>query len=181
MSVRHAVLLGLALGAAGCADDPIVAPDASMLVGDALPIPDADSADIGFAPDADVGFPDVGFIDGGTICDETPVATVTATAIADRAAILDGQLVVITGELVANEPRCTDIACPPDNPCCNTCSATLRIGPAMVTPSDCFAAAGCTGTTCAIVCRPPTIGLPGRYRGILRAGDPVTFELIRQE
>ena len=174
---------GLALAVA-CTDaaETSSADASSVVIGDAR-APDARPGPIDIGPAVDSGLADAadldtGTPDAGTLCDEAAVAVVTATAVAERAALLDGEVIVVTGTITQGTIRCTTIAC--EEPCCNTCSAALSVGPLVLVESACFSTPECRGTECGVVCRPPTLGLPARYRGVLRA-QPLELELIAVE
>ncbi|MEM7674543.1 MAG: hypothetical protein AAF449_00920 [Myxococcota bacterium] len=116
--------------------------------------------------------------DAGAFCNQTAIAEVTAEEAIAQADTLDGEVIVLTGTATSGQQLCTLRACPPNDPCCNVCTADVLVGSITFVSSACVDDVGCGGTECGLVCRPPTLGLPGRYRGILRAGPPATFEYL---
>lgn len=181
---RHSLLVGLVVAGCECGEDPPPDDvfDGNVIVGDG---PVAKDGGRDSAVDADLldgatdsGTPDGGTADaaldagpqdGGTICDEMPVATLSATAAAAELDTYEGMVVAVTGTATQGETICTEMACPPDSPCCNTCTATVSIqGVLPLRDSACFTPGpGCSGTECGQVCRPPIIGLPQRFVGRL--------------
>lgn len=189
--------LGMLLAA--CADDPIDPPDdfldGNVVVGDAR-WPDATPRDTGATDALDGGGLDAdargdpadtggldadGATDAGSRCEQTPEATLTASSAASEAGMFDGRVVDIVGTATVAALTCTEIACPPEMPCCNRCVAGVQID-ALVTlaTSTCTARVGCEGDECAQVCTPPILGFPQTFRGVLRdaPGGP-TLELER--
>lgn len=201
--MKRAALAALALLAA-CKSEPPAPPpddpfDGNVVVGDATavdaaPLADArpqdgatfDAADAGFldgtsadapGPRDGAGDGDVEVLDTGTSCGAPAVATVTASAAVTRLRELEGMVVEIEGTLTETGRSCTELVCPADRPCCNTCTATVSIdGIVRLEQSACFPSApACTGDTCVLVCTPPIFGLPQRVRGVVmspaRPGD----------
>ncbi|MEO1339254.1 MAG: hypothetical protein AAFV29_26675, partial [Myxococcota bacterium] len=124
---------------------------------------------------------DASVVDGGAVCNQTAIAVVTSAEALLQADTLDGEVIVLTGTSTSGAQFCTARACPPDNPCCNICNADVVVDAITFASSACFSNVGCRGTECGLVCQPPTLGLPGRYRGIFRAGPPATLEFIGLE
>lgn len=184
---RFAILLSLA--AAGCSDDPLPIEelfDGNVIIGDARPLDarprdaEAGSEETGtdlepedvFDPDAGDAGPGDGDTgadasDAGPICGAPAVATISATSAAQRAD-LDGLRVDLTGTATLTALRCTGISCPPDMPCCNTCTASIAVdGLVELLPGPCFERAGCEGDECSQVCAPPILDVPQTFRGVL--------------
>ena len=201
--------LGALVAVLGCTDDIIPSsPDVALTVGDAMPGPDlgsgadaaapdsatpdsSPSADSGLSPDtgdpSDSGAVDVGFSsdaapagDTGTACDEVAVARLNASDLAGQAGTFDGRIVTVVGTATSAAPQCTTRPCPVEDPCCNDCTASLRIGAADLIESVCFTDVGCSGNECTLSCAPAT-ALELEFRGILRAGPPIQLELIAIE
>lgn len=189
---RPWALVGLALAFAAatgaCSDDSAArdaGPDASFISGDAGP----GDEDGGAEPDAgphdggaelDAGPPDAadaGDLDAGQTdvdpCLAEPIETLPATAAADRAGALAGQVIALTGTATRTALDCTERACSEEDPCCNDCTARIRVGEVLLAESVCFAAApACEGTECSQTCRPPLFGLPQTFRGVLSTSTP---------
>jgi hypothetical protein len=188
--LRLLAFLALSLGpACACDEIPDPDPDGNVLVSDARvdggadlgPVDlgldagaDADLEDGGpdAAPDADDfdgGDEDAG-PDAGSVCDEEPVATFTATQAVAALSTHQGMIVEITGTATAAAINCGGRACPPEMPCCNTCVATVSVDQQVwLGPSACLSfAPGCSGDECGLVCRPATLGIRQRFWGQLR-------------
>lgn len=114
-------------------------------------------------------------------CDVVPELTLTASAAFAQAQSLDGRPVAIEGVLGLGPVLCTDRACPVEDPCCNSCTASLRLDEILpVVSSACLTNVGCDGDDCGLVCRPAVLGGAATYVGIVR-DDPVAggqLELI---
>ncbi len=124
------------------------------------------------APDADLldGGDDDAGQDAGTICDEAPVATFTATEAVAALGTHQGMIIEVTGTATAAAINCTDRACLPEMPCCNACVGGVSVDQeVLLGPSPCLSfAPGCSGDECGLVCRPATLGIQQRFRGQLR-------------
>ena len=184
-------------------DEPIrLSLDGSLVTGDALPAdaePDAETApdagpsddqDAATAGDAtaddasnpadatatDAGTADAGTTDAGppALCSAPSEATVAAIDVPSMAARLDGQIITIVGTATAGVATCTTRPCPPDNPCCNACSAAVFVSSVTLVESACFERPTCVGNECILACQPPAPPIRGtaRYRGVLRADPP---------
>jgi len=68
---------------------------------------------------------------------------------------LEGEEIVIQGEAVQGKQICTNIYCGSDNPCCNSCSASIKLrnGTEIPLQGD---ELGCSGNSCQINCTPVT-------------------------
>lgn len=142
-------------------------PDAFTTGGPPDLIPALPDSGSGEAPD--MGGTDLDGADGETDpCEAAAEAVLTATAAAE-ASELFGAIVEVSGVATDADVICTSEPCPPDNPCCNTCSGRVVLdGELLLSDSECLTLApGCRGTTCTLVCSPPLLGLPERYRGRL--------------
>jgi hypothetical protein len=116
--------------------------------------------------------------DSGDPCSEPAVAVLTATAAIAELSTWQDMIVEITGTATATGLSCTNRACPPENPCCNTCTATVAIDSVVpLIDGLCFSGAGCSGNECTQVCRPPLLGLPQRFTGTLRDRGGAQLEL----
>ena len=190
----YALLAAGLLLAVGCSEDPDIIDDTfdgNIVIGDAtrgVPRRDAQARDSSSADatQLDTGARDVGLdagdpdprdveepIDGGALdpCDEAPAATLTASAARDRASEFDGQVVVVVATATTSQVQCTEAACPPDNPCCNTCMALVSLdGQLPLRSSECNnVEVGCRGNECQLVCMPLVLSTRERFRGRLRA------------
>ena len=194
---------------ASCSDTPtpgeldaanIVVGDASVLdVGlrpDAAPAADAialdatetssdaavASTDARVEPDAAAGNRDAAVEPDATIppeCNGAAIATLTATDALAQAAALDGMIVDIVGTATVGPTRCTRTACPPENPCCNRCSAGIDLeGGLLLTAGPCSGNVGCTGDECNLVCSPPLLGFPQTFRGTVRSPDALELHRV---
>lgn len=141
---------GMDSGADGTVDDG--GPDGA---------PDADPID---AADEDAG------LDAGTICDEAPVASFTATQAVAALSTHRGRVIEVIGTATAAAINCTDRACPPQTPCCNACVGGVSVDQqVLLGPSPCLSfAPGCSGDECGLVCRPATFGIQQRFWGQLQ-------------
>lgn len=164
--------------------------DGNVVVGDASPAPDATRSDRGTAeagpedaPGADASSDDGGPLvdaaadaseedsstDAGPDCAPSASMTLTASAAVASAGALDGTLVEVTGTATTSPLRCTGGPCADGGSCCRQCRATILVdGVLPLTESECFASAGCSGTECTQLCRPPLLGAPQRFLGRLR-------------
>jgi hypothetical protein len=198
MSSRLVLVLPLLLAGCTCGststppDDDL---DGNVVVGmgdpdggprDAGPPRDAgdagDERDGGDAPPGDGGIPDAGMEDAGDRCAEPSEMTMTSEEAISQIARWDGMLVTVVGTATRTPYVCTDVPCPPEMPCCNTCEASLLIDGVIELDADpCFGAeAECAGTECAQVCTPALLGVEERFMGRLRDatnGDPIRLEL----
>lgn len=171
-------------GGEGTPTDPF---DGSFIAGDAEPV-DA-------APDPDGGPRDAGIEDSGAPrdaapadadptdaeppdagpdpCLAPPVAEVSAAEARAMAGGLAGQVIDLTGTATAAALECTDLACPPEDPCCNTCIAAVLVDGVRLAGGPCFDPAPlCAGSECAQTCRPPILGIPQVFRGVLSTAAP---------
>lgn len=187
MQRATALFLGAALAlCAGC--DTVGTPmdpfDGSFIAGDADE-PEDSGPDGGFldaepedtGPDAgppDVGPADTGPGDAGDPCLEAmPEATVTASQARAQAGVLAGRVVALTGTATTGALQCTDMACSDEDPCCNTCVAPIHVGGVTLAGSECFdPPPQCAGSECGQVCRPPVLGLPQTFFGVLSTAAP---------
>lgn len=191
---RHSLLIGLLIAGCECGEEPPPDDtfDGNVIVGDGPVRADAalDGGIDAGEQDAtsDAGDPDggrsdaatdAGTSDAGSICDEAPVATLTATSVAAELATYEGMVIAVTGTATQTAIACTEMACPPGVPCCNTCTATVSIaGVVPLYGSSCFTRPpGCTGTECGQICHPPILGLEQRFVGRLVDRDGVGLEL----
>lgn len=202
--LRRAAALVLLLWpwAAGCSD-PIPDPnsDGNVLISDAQIDAGADSGVTDAGPDAaevgldaaepdatlDAGPEDLGQEedagpDGGSLCDEVSTGTFTASVVLSQAPLLDGQVLEVVGTATTTAPVCSRRACPPESPCCNTCTAQVVLlgGPRLIGSACASFLPGCSGDECGLVCRPPVFGVPQTFRGRLVAtASVVNLELHR--
>jgi hypothetical protein len=147
--------------------------DASSTLDAALA--DASSAADASTPDAgEEARPDAGPADAGDPCTESSTIALSAAEAVARSAALDGRLVIVEAAAQVTERACTRIGCPPEDPCCNRCQATLTLdGVLPLVGSACAATEpGCIGDECTLVCRPSVLGLPRRYLGVLTTSGP---------
>ncbi len=165
---------------AGFDDDTGVSDDASNTPDGATDAADAQMrSDLGL-----VGVPvdDAGATDSGIdpLCSAASTATVAESDLAAQAPALDGRVITVIGTATVGAVRCTSRSCSPEDPCCNDCTASVRVGEAVLVESPCFPMPGCTGTECGVVCRPPAPPLGGtaQYRGIIRVAPSLRLELI---
>lgn len=132
-------------------------------------------------PPGDAGLLDSGVSDAGNVCiDSVVTATVTASTAVANLDALEGQFIRLIGTATTSDVRCTDIACPVENPCCNECTADVRIDGILVVTSTCTDNVGCQGTECLLICAPPILSTEGSFEGILTktsSGAP-GFELF---
>ncbi len=187
-----------------CACSEQAAPDipglaGNVIVGDALV--DLGPADVGAedlgdaGPDEDIGAVDLAELDAGSAddagdlgppdlgdpCAQTPVATLTSSQAVAELSTYEGMVVEITGVLEQGALECTDNACTKTDPCCNLCTAPVRIDQRVtLTQTACFTPApGCAGTNCAQTCRPPLLGLSQRFSGrLVNAQGAAVLELL---
>lgn len=177
--------------------------DGNVIVGDALVDlgpPGADVADLGPDEDlgmadlpafdtgldedagVDLGIEDMGPPDLGDPCALMPVATLTSSQAVAELSTYAGMVVEIVGVLEQGDLECTDNACTKADPCCNLCTAPVRIDQRVtLAQTACFTPApGCSGTNCAQTCRPPLLGLSQRFSGRLMdvQGEP-RLEILR--
>ncbi len=123
-------------------------------------------------PTGDAGPPDP--------CTATASVTVTATAALARAAELDGWVVDVVATATLAAPDCTAAVCAPEAPCCNTCSAEVRLdGQLPLRAGRCAPRVGCSGDECNLVCTPPVLGFPQTFRGVVRSAPTPGLELMR--
>lgn len=183
---RSLVTMWAALGLVACADTPstpVPGPDAGFISADAEPEVDAE-----VRPDAQV---DAGFLDASDPGDAEPLDadpclapsafTLSATEAAAQSEVLAGQLISLTGTATRTGLNCTDRACPEDNPCCNDCTARIRVGDVLLQTSECYTSdLRCAGSECSQTCRPPLFGLPQVFRGVLSTSTP-DLELLLYE
>jgi hypothetical protein len=181
---RAAIPIALLLGAIACdedAPDPNDVFDGNVLIGDARAL-DATSRDAEPAPDREL-LPEAGLdarpdatpdaaldaaLDAGFPCEGEPAETLTATEARARAPALDGLRVDVTGTATVGALACTERTCPPEMPCCNTCTGTISVeGQVILLPSVCMPRVGCAGDQCDQVCS-PVLGLAQTFRGVLR-------------
>lgn len=192
------VALLLLLGITRCTDGtngPGDSADSSVIVGDARPrdaVGPSDAGDAGGARDADPADTDAAGPGGqdaadgadalgsdtGVACDPPSDATLTASSALSALGTWDGHVVDVVGTATAAQETCTEIACTPANPCCNRCTAELRIDHLLPLASGpCATSVGCTGDECGLVCTPPVFGIQ-TFRGVLRS-SPARLELVR--
>ncbi len=177
------------LGLWACADEPSMppaGPDAGFISADTGPEPQ----DTGVAEDADVPT-DAGLADADIGSDAepmdadvclTPAAfTVSATTAEQDLARLLGPVISLTGTATRTTLSCSERECPADNPCCNDCTARIRVGDVLLRASPCYERMpGCAGSECSQTCRPPLFGLPQTFRGVLSTSTP-DLELLLYE
>jgi hypothetical protein len=185
--------VGLAIAATACeCGDPMPPDDTfdgNVIVGDGSSLPDAE-ADSGFdggepeagqdAGEHDTGEPDA-TPDAGDRCVEPAVTVLTSSSAVAEVGMWAGMIVEITGTATQTGLSCTDRACPPDEPCCNTCTASVTIdGRVLLTGGECFTPPpGCSGNECAQTCRPLLLELPQTFRGeLIDRGEGVALELF---
>lgn len=116
-------------------------------------------------------------------CLAPPVATVSASVALARAD-LRGQVVAVIDAAEASPPACDPSACPPEEPCCNTCRAEVRLGGVLpIAGSECLElSTGCVGSSCGLVCVPPVFGFSERFVGRLQTEDgEVVLQVLRGE
>lgn len=174
-------------GLIGCSDDVGMRPPTTFPDGNVIEV------DAGLWPDArvDAGSMDATSTDAGTGMDAslpdaqdpclnvTITTTVTASSARTRIDELDGQLVLLTGTATTGPVSCTDLACPPEDPCCNECQANVSVDGIAIVSSECISSVGCTGTECRLVCVPPVLPFESVFRGRLvkTASDTPQLEL----
>ena len=173
-----------------CPDpDPIVDDtfDGNVVIGDAV-IKDAVSdsgfvdseGDIGFVDASDAGRRDGQLRETGVDaaeddtgvmeCNEAPQAMLTAPQAIARNAEFEGMVVDITATATVVVLSCTELQCSDKNPCCNSCDGEVLLdGLIEILPNSCFAAPGCDGTNCDVICMPTTLPVQRTYRGRLRS------------
>lgn len=175
--------------ACACDEIPDPDPDGNVLVSDARVDGGSDlgASDLGMDAAADATVEDGGAdaaldadlldggdtdanLDAGTVCDEAPVASFTATQAVAALSTHQGMIIEVTGTATAAAINCTDRACPPQMPCCNACVGGVSVDQqVLLGPSPCLSfAPGCSGDECGLVCRPATLGIPQRFWGQLR-------------
>jgi len=93
--------------------------------------------------------------------------TTVAKVVADPRAF-EGRFIAIKGVFDTNSPACTKIGCSTANPCCNACSANLRVyddstqfGTEGIYLSEEGTSLGCTGNECNM--RENCAAAPGNY------------------
>src|SRR5690606_10466558 len=110
--------------------------DGNVIVGDASSMDSGTDADLTdtstTTPDASVDggvddAADAGLEDAGDPCTVPATTTVSATEAVDRLAALAGTVIEVTGTATRTAFGCTDVVCPAEMPCCNTCTATVTI------------------------------------------------------
>lgn len=161
--------------------------------GDGGELPDGGPNDAGIEEDlgADGGL-DLGSLDGGATEDGgttvdmgldpclDPVELVTTASAAATVGSLLGRVVEVEGFLAAEAPICDGPACGPDDPCCQTCTAAVRLDGILdlqggvCTPFS----AGCRGTSCSLSCSPPLLDVPVAFRG--RVLEGARLEVLEQ-
>ena len=184
--LRGVVALAVAGGSLvnlACADDPLPAdagsPDATFIGADAQAPRDAGPRDVDAGGPVDAGIE----MDGGALDAELPdaqdpclapaVETLTASTATAAVPRLAGKVVALVGTATTTALECTDRACPPEDPCCNECTARIRVGPVRLAASECFAVSpSCMGDECNQTCRPPLLGLEETFRGVLSTAAP---------
>ena len=175
-----------------CGSEKVAAPtDGGLLIGDAQAPADAQPRDGGFdasdasldasfdaSLDTDAGHLDASAPDATDPCALEPLATLSSTQAVAQSATWEGQVIEIVGT-ATTMVSCTERVCPREEPCCNTCSGAVVIdGLIPLTSNKCYET-GCAGTECAVTCRPAVLGVPGRYRGLLRGtAGGVSLELL---
>lgn len=191
----------LAAGGCDCGEDMGADPsDASILVGegefpldlgpDLGPPPDEAGVDLGsdLGPEdvdpGDLAGPDApGEPDLGNPCLEPAAMVLSGEEAMERAAELSGRLVRVVGTASAGEAECGDAPCEDGTICCNRCRASLAVDGLALVPSPLCAptaTVACRGGACdPLVCTPPALGVPARFDGVLRGGEPPVLELIR--
>ncbi len=193
---RLSVVLALVATACDCGEGPPPDDtfDGNIIVGDGTVSDGAIDATEDASTDIDASSGDSGgedaidasdaTIDAGDRCSEPPVGVFTASAAVDQVGALAGMIVEITGTATETGLSCSAMACPPEMPCCNTCTATITIeGVLPLVGGSCFSAPGCSGSECAQTCSPALLGLPQRFRGELldRGGAGPALELFSVE
>lgn len=82
-------------------------------------------------------------------------ANITITEALNNASQLQNQTVTLEGKAVAGLTMCTQIACSDQNPCCNTCQASLKLTNGKNSIQLRFPEnGGCSGTNCQLNCTP---------------------------
>lgn len=181
--VASLVLL-VSLGCAGTEPPPDDTFDGNVIIGEPpadggapreAGVPDGgpDPVDAGSPEDASEP-EDASPTDAGDPCAEAPALALTASAAVTRAELLAGQLIEVSGLPTQGELSCTDDVCGEEEPCCNTCQAEVSVdGILRLEASACFAIVpGCSGSECAVVCRPALLGVPQRFVGWLDPTGP---------
>jgi hypothetical protein len=170
MIVRRAVFLAALAAVAGpaCYESHADRVDASPTPPDADAAPEARADDGGPTDDAtardDAVVPD----DGGTICPGDDI--LDAAELLRRRLEFDGSVVRVRGTVADTGPgACTTRECPDDRPCCNTCTAELRLvgadGTGPLLQGTGAASPGCYGDECHLVCTPYDVGRVYVLRG----------------
>jgi hypothetical protein len=205
MSARAARAFGLAcVLVASCSEPPPPAQlDGSFIIGDATDAPDGRARDAvvrdaipidatgeddggqdrrDTSPrdadgiDADALAPDAGPPDP---CARTATLTLSSSQVRAMSAAIDGLVVDVIATATLSAAACTRIACSPEAPCCNTCTADILLDDALpLAAGVCATRVGCTGDECNLVCSPPVLGFPQTFRGVVRA-SPARLELMR--
>jgi hypothetical protein len=156
--------------------------DGNVIIGDGGAgdaAPGADAMGDGSAGDASDGdgsagdglAGDTAEADAADPCAEAPIATLSATAAVAEIGTYDGRVVAVEGRLEPGPLSCTEIACPQDMPCCNTCTASVTVaGLVRLAESPCSPPPGCRGSECGQVCSPAVLPTPRRCVGRLSNG-----------
>lgn len=93
----------------------------------------------------------------------------------EAASQLDGENVEVQGEAVKGRAICTQMACFDDNPCCNTCSAQVKLeeNRSIILRGE---EIGCSGNNCQVNCTPET-GKTYLVKGTLENGRQVSINV----
>ena len=98
-----------------------------------------------------------------------------------NAAALGGKTITVRGNIKIVSSFCTEVACPPDNPCCNSCYYHMAM-PIDTNYSIWLTGenAGCRGNSCRADCRLPDEGHPYEITGALKpfTGPIVYLEML---
>lgn len=147
---------------------------------------DRGTPDLGPPEDGGVDPADVGLADDGVGSDlgpegcDDPVEAIVTASVAAAGGELVNSVVEVGGSLVVGPSTCSDQVCPDDDPCCQRCTAPVRLDDVLelrVSPCTPFRAA-CQGSNCSLTCSPPLLGIPVRFRG--RVLDDGAFEVLER-
>lgn len=89
---------------------------------------------------------------------------------------LNDKPIILQGKIIQSQAVCTQIYCGPENPCCNTCSASVELenGTSVPLMGDKI---GCSGNSCSLNCT-PSKGENYRFEGQLdKENNRIIFEV----